>query len=925
MGKKKHRLSASSQLLLQQDAQRTYVAGPNGMATPTLSTTNFTRVNDCNATTNWSNIGGGPGVSVNADVLIQGTGALGRRVDNGTGGYALDLGTANTLDFSPGGANEGEHIFFWVNILQPDLINGMYLRLSEDASVPAAGNSLDYEIFPANPYSGGWYRAVIDPRATPAVINGSASHTSSLNAVRWIGFFFDMGNVGGTSPNCNIDAIDRGRGLIVTGGSATDKITWDTINTVATSNANAYGLIEKRSGVFFMKGEWQFGDATNNCYFQDNDQTVVWEGNYTVNRNATPRTISAVADDLNRLILVEGTGTTDFINGIKSGTGNDATGTNGCAYQTAPVFDGVTTNLAFDFSDADITNVELFGCRFRGCTGSSLEDTSITFCSDATNGPNHEVSGCVFDQCGLVDPGRVSMQNNLFSNSLQPSKSVPFDQVTYEDSSATSFTNVTTAAATREGANTNMWPLPGTSGDAIYLGFRDKFLGLIETGSLWSDSISSPTWEYFNESTGVWTTLGTVTRTILATDATSTTNVAGATVPDSWQHTWGDPANWGKVIVNSGPALYFVRLRNGAAQATGSGNAQIGWAHALPARNGAAMLWNANGDVVNCSYVANTDADTNEKGHGIEHRLQGSVTYNGLTFSGNDADILLSDETDVAGNYPSALGDTDQTVGNGTIDALGQSFTGNGETIAKAVFQLKKTGTPTGNAVAKIYAHSGTYGTSSVPTGAALATSLNFNVATLTGTYAAAEFLFEDNVTLTNATNYVLVLEYTGGDGTNYVQAHSDTSAPTHPGNFSSFNGTTWTAASGTDLVFTAWTGLLFVSASGGADPTTFTVVDNGHVVISNTVNVTLTGLIGVGAEPDTEVRVYTAGTTTEVAGQENVSTGSFTFQANATDVVDIRIHNVEYEYTTLLGFTVPSNDVSIPIQQRFDRNYSNP
>jgi hypothetical protein len=895
------------------------------MATPTISTTNFTRVDACDSTTGWSNIGGGPGVSFQSDVFRQGNGALGRRVDNGTGGYAYDLGAGSTLDFSPGGANEGEHIFFWINILQPTLINGAWLRLSEDASVPAAGNSLDYEIFPANTYNGGWVRIAIDPRVTPAVINGSAGHSSALNAVRWIGFFFNMGNVGGTTPNCNIDAIDRGRGLIVTGGTTTDKVTWDDINGVADSLTNAYGLIEKRSGVFFLRGEWQFGDATNNCYFEDTDQTIVWENTYTVNRNATPRTISAVAEDLNRLVLVEGTGVTDFICGIKSGTGNDATGTNGVVFQTTPLFDGVATNLTIDFSDADITNVELFGCRFRGCVTDGLTDVSVLFCEDATNGPNHEVSGCVFDQCGLTDPGRVSMQNNLFSNTVQSSKPVPFDQVTWEDASATSFTNITTSAATREGANTNMWPLPGTSGDAVYVGFRDKFLGLRETGSLWSDSVSTPTWEYYNESTGAWTTLGTVTRTTLATDATTTTNIAGSNVPDAWEHTWGSPANWGKVSVNSGPFLYFVRLRNGGAQATVSGNAQMGWAHALPAFNGAAMLWNANGDVVNTNFVANADADTNEKGHGIEHRVEGTVTYNGLTFTGNDADILYSDETDVAGNYPSTLGDTDENFGDGTIDAVGQSFTGNGETMAKAVFQLKTTGTPTGNATAYIYAHSGTYGTSSVPTGAALATSQTFNVATLTGSYAAVEFLFEDNFTLTNATNYVLVVEYTGGDGTNYITAQSDTSAPTHPGNFSQFNGSTWAAESGTDLVFTAFTGILLVNASGGADPTTFTIVEDGHVVINNTVNVTLTGLIGVGSEPDTEVRVYTTGTTTEIAGQENVTTGSFTFQANASDVVDIRIHNVEYEYTTLLGFTVPSSDVSIPIQQRFDRNYSNP
>ena len=60
--------------------------------------------------------------------------------------------------------------------------------------------------------------------------------------------------------------------------------------------------------------------------------------------------------------------------------------------------------------------------------------------------------------------------------------------------------------------------------------------------------------------------------------------------------------------------------------------------------------------------------------------------------------------------------------------AVGQSFTGNGLILNSAEFYLKKKGSPTGNAVVKIYAHSGTYGTSSVPTGSALATSDNFDV-----------------------------------------------------------------------------------------------------------------------------------------------------------------------------------------------------
>jgi hypothetical protein len=55
--------------------------------------------------------------------------------------------------------------------------------------------------------------------------------------------------------------------------------------------------------------------------------------------------------------------------------------------------------------------------------------------------------------------------------------------------------------------------------------------------------------------------------------------------------------------------------------------------------------------------------------------------------------------------------------------ALSQSFVGNGANLKYATFFAHKSGNPTGNVYAKLYAHSGVYGTSSVPTGSPLATS----------------------------------------------------------------------------------------------------------------------------------------------------------------------------------------------------------
>lgn len=57
----------------------------------------------------------------------------------------------------------------------------------------------------------------------------------------------------------------------------------------------------------------------------------------------------------------------------------------------------------------------------------------------------------------------------------------------------------------------------------------------------------------------------------------------------------------------------------------------------------AALLWNASIDIKNCQFIANADG-TNDPA-GIEHTVVGTVTYDNLTFAGNDNDIYLSATT----------------------------------------------------------------------------------------------------------------------------------------------------------------------------------------------------------------------------------------------------------------------------------------
>ena len=134
------------------------------------------------------------------------------------------------------------------------------------------------------------------------------------------------------------------------------------------------------------------------------------------------------------------------------------------------------------------------------------------------------------------------------------------------------------------------------------------------------------------------------------------------------------------------------------------------------------------------------------------------------------------------------------------------------------------------------------------------------------------------------------------------------------------FTGLTFTGfganGSNTAAILNDTGGAVTINVFGGLAPT----VKNGTGA-TTTVNV-LTALTLTGLQSNSEVRVFNAGTTTELAGVENSGT---TFTANiSASSVDIVVHSLGYEYQKIEGADTSSN-LTLPIQQRVDRNYRNP
>lgn len=150
----------------------------------------------------------------------------------------------------------------------------------------------------------------------------------------------------------------------------------------------------------------------------------------------------------------------------------------------------------------------------------------------------------------------------------------------------------------------------------------------------------------------------------------------------------------------------------------------------------------------------------------------------------------------------------------------------------------------------------------------------------------------------------------------------------TAPGTYS-FTGNTFTGygASGSTnaAIYNNSGGAVVLNITGGGGVPTVRNGTGASTTVNANVSITLTGL-----KDNTEVRVYASGTTTELAGIDDATAGtagnrSFTFSLAVGTLVDIRIHSVTYESMDILSFTMPATDGTIPVSQRFDRNYNNP
>lgn len=142
--------------------------------------------------------------------------------------------------------------------------------------------------------------------------------------------------------------------------------------------------------------------------------------------------------------------------------------------------------------------------------------------------------------------------------------------------------------------------------------------------------------------------------------------------------------------------------------------------------------------------------------------------------------------------------------------AYGQSFTmlSIDHIITSCKFYLKKFGSPTGMGHAVLYAHQGTYGTNSTPTGEALATSNDFDVSTLTTSPQLITFTFNSTQQYQMLASIYYCIDFenpTSGtiDSSNFIVICMCRDTNNHSGNsFSYHNSTFFFGATYYDSIF---------------------------------------------------------------------------------------------------------------------------
>ena len=256
--------------------------------------------------------------TADTEIKIEGNASVGAILDDNEGGILFDAGSEQ--DWS-------NNVFYiWINcaivgILATKASQGFKIRFANST----IGNFREYDVAGSDAWptsiEGGWTQFVVDIEATPSRTGGTPPVTTAIQFVGWVGI------TDGTMPkhvdNTFIDQITRlpdgSPGIIVQGRNG-GSTAW-TFADIASELTTAVGtFVDGPGGSFICRTSIRFGanDSVTHL-FEDTNQIILFD-----DQEFAPSDLYELS------ALGNSGGTTTVTLGVKTGTGDDATGALGC-------------------------------------------------------------------------------------------------------------------------------------------------------------------------------------------------------------------------------------------------------------------------------------------------------------------------------------------------------------------------------------------------------------------------------------------------------------------------------------------------------------------------------------------------------------------------------------------------------------------
>lgn len=249
-------------------------------------TANNSRIEDSEATTGWSNRGGGAGVAAEAPLAYQGTNTVNRKITSSTGaGFeydpAADSGSAQDMT-----ATATSH---WM--VKAIVSDAGGLRSNDGLRMIIGDSTNEYVFIIAgtdavkNAYNEYLLRTAtlivpINPNISGYRDGTHSSGTVTLTAVDVFGVDAEFATATAKAENVGVDAIDLGTGLTLVGGDGgdADGVWSDFVDEDEGTVNNRWGYansIYGTSGVLFFFGTMTIGSATA-TEFSDTTAQILW-------------------------------------------------------------------------------------------------------------------------------------------------------------------------------------------------------------------------------------------------------------------------------------------------------------------------------------------------------------------------------------------------------------------------------------------------------------------------------------------------------------------------------------------------------------------------------------------------------------------------------------------------------------------------